>query len=70
MKSVLLAAAAVPFVAAANLSPASAAKLLAPTPGQVFSQPTGTVTGSPHYEWQYHYVGRHARYEGYWVLVR
>jgi hypothetical protein len=24
----------------------------------------------PHYELQYHYVGRHARLEGYWVLVR
>jgi hypothetical protein len=23
-----------------------------------------------HYEWQYHYVGRHARLEGYWALVR
>jgi hypothetical protein len=25
---------------------------------------------SPRYEWQYHYVGRHARLEGYWVQVR
>jgi hypothetical protein len=25
---------------------------------------------SPHYEWRYHYVGRHARMEGYWVPVR
>ena len=24
---------------------------------------------SPHYEWQYHYVGHHPRYEGHWVLV-
>ena len=24
----------------------------------------------PHYEWQYHYVGRHAQLEGYWALVR
>jgi hypothetical protein len=24
----------------------------------------------PHYEWQYHYTGRHARFEGHWVLVR
>jgi hypothetical protein len=24
----------------------------------------------PHYEWQYHYVGKHGRLEGYWVLVR
>ena len=70
MKSLLLAATTVAFVTAINLSPASAAKLLAPTPGQVFSQPTGTTTGSAHYEWQYHYVGRHARYEGHWVFVR
>ena len=70
MKSLLLAVIAVAFAAAANPSPASAAKLLAPTPGELFSQPTGTMTGSAHYEWQYHYVGRHARYEGHWVLVR
>ena len=25
---------------------------------------------APHYEWQYHYVGHHSRYEGHWVLVR
>jgi hypothetical protein len=24
---------------------------------------------SPHYEWQYHYAGRHAHWEGHWVLV-
>jgi hypothetical protein len=24
----------------------------------------------PHYEWQYHYAGRHAYWEGHWVLVR
>jgi hypothetical protein len=23
----------------------------------------------PHYEWQYHYGGRHAYWEGHWVLV-
>ena len=22
------------------------------------------------YEWQYHYVGQHPRFEGHWVLVR
>ena len=31
---------------------------------------TADSTRAPHYEWQYHYVGRHARYEGRWVLVR
>jgi hypothetical protein len=25
---------------------------------------------APRYEWQYHYVGNHPRYEGHWVLVR
>ena len=25
---------------------------------------------APRYEWQYHYVGHHARYQGYWALVR
>jgi hypothetical protein len=23
-----------------------------------------------HYEWQYHYAGRHAHWEGHWVLVK
>jgi hypothetical protein len=23
----------------------------------------------PHYEWQYHYTGRHAHWEGHWTLV-
>ena len=27
-------------------------------------------TGTPHYEWQYHYVGHHPHYQGDWVLVR
>jgi hypothetical protein len=70
VKRFLLTAVAVVFAGAANLSPVSAAKLIEPTPGQVFSQPTAPATGSPHYEWQYHYVGHHARYEGHWVLVR
>jgi hypothetical protein len=25
---------------------------------------------TPRYAWQYHYVGHHLRYEGYWALVR
>jgi hypothetical protein len=24
----------------------------------------------PRYEWQYHYVGKHGRLEGYWMLLR
>jgi hypothetical protein len=70
MRILLLVATAMVLAASVNLSPASAANLLPPTQAQVVSQPTGTATGSPHYEWQYHYVGRHARYEGHWVLVR
>jgi hypothetical protein len=27
-------------------------------------------TRTPHYEWQYHYVGHHPHYQGDWVLVR
>jgi hypothetical protein len=76
MKTLLLAATAAAFTAAASLSPASAAKLPAATPAQVFPQTVGSgspgrATGTPHYEWQYHYAGRQpARWEGHWVLVR
>jgi hypothetical protein len=31
---------------------------------------TSQVAAAPRYEWQYHYVGHHPRYEGYWALVR
>lgn len=58
MKTLLAATAAVAFAALMNLSPASAAQ---------YGQPTA---GTPHYEWQYHYVGHHPRYEGGWVLVK
>jgi hypothetical protein len=75
MKSLLLAATALVFAATINLSPASAAKLLEATPGQLF--PQADASGSPangvrtpHYEWQYSYVGHHPRYQGHWVLVR
>jgi hypothetical protein len=37
------------------------------------SQPTERQAGgvsASHYEWQYHYVGRHPRFEGHWVLVQ
>jgi hypothetical protein len=33
-------------------------------------QPTEARQALPHYEWQYHYVGHHGRFEGYWALVR
>jgi hypothetical protein len=58
MKTILLAVSAVVFASLVNLAPASAA------------DPNAAVTGTPHWEWQYHYVGHHPRYEGHWVLVR
>ena len=62
MKSLLLAATAIVFAATATLSPASAATPFA-------ANSAGITTGTPHYEWQYHY-GKKARFEGHWVLVR
>jgi Spy/CpxP family protein refolding chaperone len=54
----LLFAAAIAAVAAFNVMPASAAQ---------YGQPSA---GAPHWEWQYHYVGRHPRYQAGWVLVK
>jgi len=58
MKSLLFAAAALAFTATAYLTPASAAQYGTPS------------TGTPHYEWQYHYTGHHPRYTAGWVLVK
>ena len=63
MKTLMLAAIAVVFAAAATLSPAAMA-------AQAITSGAPNATGTAHYEWQYHYVGHHARYEGYWALVR
>ena len=57
MKSLVFAA-AIATVAALNLTPASAAQYGLPS------------AGTPHWEWQYHYVGHHPRYEGGWVLAK
>jgi Spy/CpxP family protein refolding chaperone len=54
----LLFAAAIAGLAAFSAAPASAAK---------YSPPSA---GTPHWEWQYHYVGRHPHYEAGWVLVK
>jgi Spy/CpxP family protein refolding chaperone len=54
----LVFAATVAAVAALNLTPASAAKYGPPT------------AGTPHWEWQYHYVGRHPHYQAGWALVK
>ena len=58
MKTLLAAASAVALAVVMNFSPASAAQYS-----------TATV-GTPHYEWQYHYVGHHPHYQGYWALVK
>jgi hypothetical protein len=69
MKSLILAGALV--LAAANLAPAFA---LGPRasgggfPPQANSPAQASTT--PHYEWQYGYIGHHPRYAGHWVLVR
>jgi len=60
MKISVLAAAIIVSAALASLSPALAAR---------YDTPAAT-TGTPHYEWQYHYVGHHPHYQGGWVLVR
>ena len=76
MKSLLLAATALVFAATVNLSPAAATEPNGngnawPDYGQTAGSGTsGTVTRTPHYEWQYHYVGRHPRWRGHWALVR
>jgi hypothetical protein len=54
----LLFAAAIAVVAAFNVTPASAAQ---------YGQPSA---GTPHWEWQYHYVGHHPHYQAGWVLVK
>ena len=76
MNSMSLAIRAVAFAAAVNLTPA-AAQTAAPQnatstnlPQTAYAAASQQATGAAHWEWQYHYAGRHARYEGHWVLVR
>lgn len=68
---------ALAFAIGVNLTPAAAQTAHAANnpgsqqrPQTTYAAPAQNVTGTPHWEWQYHYVGRHARYEGHWVLVR
>jgi hypothetical protein len=74
MKTLSLAA-AIAVAAALNLPPASATEPKAfgndtvPSVQTIVSMPYGAAARTPHYEWQYHYVGRHARLEGHWVWV-
>jgi hypothetical protein len=60
MKTLFAAMGAFVLTAAVNLAPASAARYDVPA----------ASTGTPHYEWQYHYVGHHPEYRGGWVLVK
>ena len=73
MKTLLRAAAALLGVALA--SPLALAEGLRASSSNIVWQHLEPQTATepsapPHYEWQYHYVGRHARFEGYWALVR
>jgi len=73
MKTILTAAAAMSLALVLG-TPAALADGPRPSSGNTIAQ-TGEPRSAtdrlpPHYEWQYHYVGRHARLEGYWVLVR
>ena len=65
MKTLMFATAVMALTGAISLSPASAAQDQSVTPDALHR-----VTVAPHYEWQYHYVGRHARYVGHWVRVQ
>jgi hypothetical protein len=67
MKSLLIAALVASVTAAAGLSPALADGPRA-SGGNAIHE--ASKTGTPHYEWQYGYVGRHPRYQAHWVLVR
>ena len=67
MKSLLIAAAVATMTAAAALSPALAEGPRASSSDAIHE---ATKTGTPHYEWQYGYVGHHMRYAAHWVLVR
>lgn len=69
MKTLMLAAIAA--LAVANASPALAnagPKTFDAAVPQVAS--VAQAAASPHWEWQYGYVGHHARFAGQWVLVR
>ncbi|MBV9552885.1 MAG: hypothetical protein JO032_08855 [Alphaproteobacteria bacterium] len=60
MKTLLATVSAFAIAAVVSLSPASAAQY----------SPQATASGTPHWEWQYHYAGHHPRYQGHWVWVQ
>jgi hypothetical protein len=67
MKSLFVAAGALALASFLNVLPASAG-----TGGPATDQLHGPIaqSGSAHWEWQYHYVGHHPRYQGHWVWVQ
>jgi hypothetical protein len=74
MTALWCSAATLAVVAAVGLSPAMAQ---GPRPsgsgqGGFLDLPVDPSAANivPHYEWQYHYAGRHANWEGHWVLVK
>ena len=74
MKTIWLAAAAITLAVIANTASALADGPRASSYHTIVQatekQPVGGPAAVPHYEWQYHYVGHHARLEGYWALVK
>ena len=75
MTGLSIAARALAFAVGVNLTPAAAQITAFDSNGGSTVQQAAygamqAATGAPHWEWQYHYVGHHARYEGHWVLVR
>jgi hypothetical protein len=71
MKRVLFTAAAAALAAVISQTPAIARDTgSSASVSQVAANgAAGAFAPAMHYEWQYHYVGRHARYVGHWVLV-
>ena len=68
MQTLPLMIAAAALAAVANLPPAAAQQQ--PVAADTAQNAANMAVGGAHYEWRYHYVGRHGRTEGDWVLVR
>ena len=58
-------------LAVANVSPvfANAGPMTFPTGVSPRGNTSQGAARLPHWEWQYGYIGRHARYAQHWVLV-
>ena len=75
MTTLSLTIAAAALAAVASLSSVAANARTAGVAEESFVQTSvngvpAATQAAPQYEWQYHYVGRHGRMEGHWVLVR